>query len=170
VKKFIEVSTAQVYKSQNSRPSDETATLKPWTKIAAAKFAAEAEVTKTPGLYSLVVRPSFVYGPGDTASLMPRIVCAAAYIELAEKMKFLWDASMKINTVHGINTINFTTFFENIDIWVMLPPTFTVHDVCRAIWHLLTLPPSSAPPSGSIFNIRFHRCNRFLHSLNIYYF
>jgi len=107
VKKFIEVSTAQVYKSQGSRPSDESAALKPWTKIAAAKLAAEGEVTRVPGLYSLIVRPSFVYGPADTSAIMPRAVCAAAYVELNEKMKFLWDSSMKINTVHGISD----TFF-----------------------------------------------------------
>jgi hypothetical protein len=29
----------------------------------------------------------------------------------------------------------------------------SVIDVCRAIWHLLTLPSASAPASGSIFNL-----------------
>lgn len=47
-------------------------------------------------------------------------------MELNEKMKFLWDASMKLNTVHVI-------------------------DVCGAIWHLLTGP--NSPPSGSIYNL-----------------
>ena len=42
-------------------------------------------------------------------------------------MKFLWDASMKINTVH-------------------------VTDVCRAVWHVLTTP-ESLVPCGSIFNL-----------------
>jgi len=72
------VSTAQVYKSQSRRPSgeigfypydallignestDETAQVSPWTKIAAAKLAAEAEVSRITGLYTLVVRPSFM--------------------------------------------------------------------------------------------------------------
>jgi len=89
------------------------------------------------------------YGPGDVSAIMPRAVCAAAYVALGEKMKFLvrmsppltrlyiyfyvsfiiqWDASMKINTVH-------------------------VTDVCRAIWHLLQIPSASAPPSGTIYNL-----------------
>ena len=114
VRKFIEISTAQVYKSQCRKPSDESAAISPWTKVAAAKLAAEAEVTRVSGLYSLIIRPAFVYGPADSASIMPRIICAAAYVELGEKMKFLWDAAMKLNTVH-------------------------VLDVCRGIWHLLSL-------------------------------
>ena len=126
VKKFIEVSTAQVYKSQNRKASDEAASINPWTKVAAALLNAEAEVTKIPGLYSLILRPAFIYGPGDCSSIMPRIICAVAYMELSEKMKFLWDASMKLNTVHVI-------------------------DVCRSIWHVLTLP--SPPPSGTIYNL-----------------
>ena len=101
-KTFVEISTAQVYKSQNSKPSNETSTVKPWTKIAAAKLAAESEVQSVPGLYTFILRPSFVYGPGDTTGIMPRIVCAAAYIEIGEKMKLLWDSSMKTNTVHGM--------------------------------------------------------------------
>ena len=36
--------------------------------------------------------PTFIIeflGPGDVNGLMPRIVCAAAYVEIKEKMKFL---------------------------------------------------------------------------------
>jgi nucleoside-diphosphate-sugar epimerase len=42
---------------------------------------------------------------------MPRVVCAAAYVALREKMKFLWDKSLRLNTVH-------------------------MSDVCRALWHV----------------------------------
>ena len=56
---------------------------------------------------------------------MPRIICAAAYVEMQEKMKFLWDAAMKINTIH-------------------------VSDVCRAIWHVLD---STTIAPKSIYNL-----------------
>ena len=127
VKKFIEVSSAQVYKSQNRVASDETAAIAPFTKVAVALLNAENEVLKIPSLHTIILRPAYIYGPSDVSAIMPRIVCAAAYVELNEKMKFLWDASMKINTVHVV-------------------------DVCRSIWHLLTLDPTSLP-SGTIYNL-----------------
>ena len=127
VKKFIEVSTAQVYKSQNRKAADESAAIAPFTKVAVALLNAENEVLRVPNLHTVILRPAYIYGPSDVNAIMPRIVCAAAYVELNEKMKFLWDASMKINTVH-------------------------VEDVCRSIWHLLILDPS-ASPSGSIYNL-----------------
>ena len=83
VAKFIEVSTAQVYKSQNRKPSDESYKLDPWTKVASALLAAEAEVTKVPGLYSLILRPAFIYGPGTilfTAHFTLRITYLAMFI------------------------------------------------------------------------------------------
>merc|ERR1719487_1718712 len=56
---------------------------------------------------------------------MTRAVCAAAYTELAETMKFLWDARLRVNTVH-------------------------VNDVVRALWHVAT---SEAVTAGSIWNL-----------------
>ena len=58
---------------------------------------------------------------------MPRIVCAAAYVELKETMKYLWDASLKINTVH-------------------------VSDVCKAMW-MVAHKNRVMIPSGTIFNL-----------------
>ena len=40
-----------------------------------------------------------VYGPHAVTGIMPRAVCAAAYTKLDEKMQFLWDSSMRLNTV-----------------------------------------------------------------------
>lgn len=120
--KWIEVSTGQVYKPDKSQ-STEAGKTKPWTKVAEARLAAE-EIVKKSGVNSVIVRPSYVYGPGDVTSLTPRISCAAVYANLKEPMKFLWDKSLKINTVH-------------------------VTDLCAAIWACCT----AQTTSGKIYNI-----------------
>jgi len=64
-----------------------------------------------------------VYGPGDINGLSPRIICGAVYKHIGEKMKFLWDEKLKINTVH-------------------------VRDVSKALWHL-----SQKGQLGAIYNL-----------------
>jgi len=122
VKKFVEVSTAQVYDSQ-SKARKEDAKIKPWTGIAKAKIKAEADLQKISGLNLIIVRPAVVYGPGDITGLMPRIITAAVYKSLNERMEFLWDKDLKYNTVH-------------------------VRDVCRALFHL-----AEHVPAGATFNL-----------------
>jgi len=110
VKRFIEVSTSQVYNG-DKKLSVEDDKLKPWTRLAAGKLSAEEELKKIPNLNVVIVRPSIVYGPGDILGLTPRIICAAVYKHLGETMEFLWDKELKMHTVH-------------------------VEDVCAALWHL----------------------------------
>jgi nucleoside-diphosphate-sugar epimerase len=110
VKRFIEVSTSQVY-SGDKKPSAEDSKPKPWTKLAKAKLDAEEELRKIPGLNLVIVRPAVVYGPGDILGITPRIITAAVYKHLGETMEFLWDKELKMHTVH-------------------------VEDVCAALWHL----------------------------------
>jgi len=112
VRRFIEVSTAQIYEG-GKKHSDETAKLKPWTALAKAKLNAEEEIRKIPGLDYVIIRPAVVYGPGDISGITPRLICAAVYPQLKESMEFLWTEELKINTVH-------------------------VRDVCAALWHLTT--------------------------------
>jgi hypothetical protein len=52
-------------------------------------------------------------------------VCAAAYVRLGEKMKFLWDRHLKLNTVH-------------------------VRDVCKAVWHVHQ---NFEQAKGNIYNL-----------------
>jgi nucleoside-diphosphate-sugar epimerase len=99
VKRFIEVSTAQVYES-GKKPSAEDEKCKPWTKLATAKLKAEEELRKIKGLNLIVVRPAIVYGPGDLLGITPRIICGAVYKHLNDTMEFLWDKDLKLNTVH----------------------------------------------------------------------
>ncbi|KAJ3438522.1 nad-dependent epimerase/dehydratase [Anaeramoeba flamelloides] len=111
VPKYIEFSTAQVYKA-NKKISNEEGDIKPWTRLATSKLECE-EKLKELGLQNLIiVRPSVVYGPGDIFGISPRIITAAVYKKLDEKMKFLWNGDLRLNTVH-------------------------VFDVCSAIWLLV---------------------------------
>uniref|UniRef100_A0A7S1TTI4 NAD-dependent epimerase/dehydratase domain-containing protein n=1 Tax=Phaeomonas parva TaxID=124430 RepID=A0A7S1TTI4_9STRA len=124
--RFIELSTAQIYKAQSRAPAAEDAELAPWTLQAAAKAAAETRLREVDGLDWVLLRPAVVYGEGDVYGLMPRAVCAAAYVQLGETMKFLWEASLRINTVHVV-------------------------DVCRAVAHCFPRP--GGVPSGAVFNL-----------------
>lgn len=122
ISKFIYLSTAQIYKP-GKKCSDEEGKLEPWTGIAKASLAAEEAIKETPGCQWIILRPGFVYGPADKYGISPRCIMAAVYKQIGEKMKFLWNKDLRINTVH-------------------------VRDVARAIWHCY----EHAPP-GSTFNL-----------------
>jgi len=104
VKKWIEVSTAQVYDS-DKKHSTESSSTKPWTKLAEFKLQAEEAIKAIPGLNWIIVRPSIVYGPGDISGLTHRFVCASVYKQLKETMEFLWDKDLKYNTVHVMDVV-----------------------------------------------------------------
>lgn len=99
-KKFIEISTAQVYKESSKPRKEVDGKLDPWTVLAAARFEAEKQVQAVQGLPWVILRPAYVYGPGDLQSLAPRLCCAAVYWKLKEKLQFLWDSDLKVNCVH----------------------------------------------------------------------
>eukprot|EP01101_Sappina_pedata_P013131 TRINITY_DN9423_c2_g1_i1.p2 TRINITY_DN9423_c2_g1~~TRINITY_DN9423_c2_g1_i1.p2 ORF type:complete len:365 (-),score=192.98 TRINITY_DN9423_c2_g1_i1:143-1237(-) len=122
VKIFIEVSTAQVYDS-SSKSKKEEAKIKPWTGIAKAKFKAEEALKAISGLNLIIVRPATIYGPGDLNGITPRLITAAVYKSLKEKMEFLWDKDLECNTVH-------------------------VRDVVAAMWHL-----TQNGKIGSVYNL-----------------
>ena len=113
VRRFVDLSTAQVYDS-SEKASTESATLKPWTKQALLKLRAESILREIPGLPLVVLRTASMYGPGDVNGLSPRVLCAAVYKYLGEKMRFAWDRKLKTNTVH-------------------------VRDVAAACWHVCLL-------------------------------
>jgi nucleoside-diphosphate-sugar epimerase len=122
VEKFVEISTAQIY-SADKKPSNEDGKVAPWTILAKYRLEAETELKKISGLPLVILRPVTVYGPGDMTGITPRIVCAAVYQDRNEKMKFLWDKALKLNSVHVV-------------------------DVCGAIWAAL-----SKGKSGSVYNL-----------------
>jgi nucleoside-diphosphate-sugar epimerase len=120
-----------VYESQKSHPSTEQSSIQPWTTLARYKKIAENNVLEIAeqGLNAYILRPAFVYGPGDWHEIITRAVCAACYSRhgLNETMSLLWDGDMRINTVH-------------------------VDDVCRAIWHIGTMD-SSNLSNNRIWNL-----------------
>ena len=107
-KKWVELSTAQVYSPPKKGHCDENAKLEPWTKLATYKLQAE-EFLKTTNLNVTILRAAIIYGPGDTAGLAPRIIVGAVYKKLNEKQKNLWTKDLGLATVH-------------------------VDDVCAAMW------------------------------------
>lgn len=107
VKRWIEVSTAQVYKS-DKKASTEESKIKPWTKLAVARYNAE-NIIRESGIEHVILRPAIVYGKGDLTGLSPRLVNGVVYKFLGEKLKFLWGKELGLACVH-------------------------VDDVCGAIW------------------------------------
>jgi len=122
IKRFVEVSDARIYDSKK-KPSKEGDAKKPWTGFATYKLKAEQALQEMKDLPLNIVRPAIVYGPGDNQGIAPRLICGAVYKHLNEKMKFLWTANLKMNTVH-------------------------VRDVCKALWHIAT-----KCPAGEIYNL-----------------
>lgn len=123
VLKFVEVSSAAVYRSQSGAPADEAAALEPWTRLAAWKLRAEDALRAVPALPLIVLRPALVYGVGDVGSLMPRAACAVAYARLGQTMQLLWGPGLRVHTVH-------------------------VADLVAACWYA-----ASSLQAGSLFNV-----------------
>jgi nucleoside-diphosphate-sugar epimerase len=124
IDKFVEVSTAHVYKSSKEN-SKENGKLEPWTTPAKFKLQTEEALRKIQGLPIVIVRPAIVYGPGDSKGICPRLVCGAIYKSLNKQMKILWTSDLKTNTVH-------------------------VSDVSKALWHVAVSP---ACTPGSVWNL-----------------
>lgn len=99
VKRFIQVSTAQVYKSK--KPATESEKLAPWTGVAVAHEEAENIVKATSGLNFVIVRPAVVYGTGDVLGLTPRLIIGSIHKELKKEMVCLYTKSLRVNTVHA---------------------------------------------------------------------
>jgi len=109
-RRYIEVSTSQVYESKN-RPADENGKTRPWTGIGLAHLEAEEIVKSVPELNFCIIRPAIVYGTSDILGITPRLIVGSIYKETGKKMESLYSKDLRLNTVH-------------------------VTDVARAIWFL----------------------------------
>jgi len=116
VKRYIDVSTAQVY-SSDKKASKEDGKTSPWTSLAKFKLQAETELKNIENLDYVILRPAIIYGIGDKYGLTPRLIIGAVYKQLHEKMKLLWTKDLQMNTVN-------------------------VEDVIRAIWYVCANGPS----------------------------
>lgn len=99
VKRFIHISTAQVY-NVKKEACKEDAALKPWTDIARAHEEAEKSLKEVAGLNYVIVRPAIVYGPGDVNGITPRLMTGSIYKETGKKMETLYSKDLHLNTVH----------------------------------------------------------------------
>jgi nucleoside-diphosphate-sugar epimerase len=99
VKRYIHVSTGQVYKTK--KPANEETKPDPWTAIAQAHLEAEGHVAATAGLNYVIVRPATVYGTADQLGLTPRLIIGSIHKELDKKMECLYTKDLRCNTVHA---------------------------------------------------------------------
>jgi len=98
-KRFIHVSTAQVYDSK--KPANENSKIKPWTAIAVAHLEAESKVKEVKGLNYIIVRPALVYGTADQLSITPRLIIGSIHKEINKRMECLYSKELRLNTVHA---------------------------------------------------------------------
>ena len=114
---FVEFSTGVVYKSpSNSTISaggcTETATLKPWLRMAQHKLVAEQEIGRIRAeftnsdegeLHHAILRLPLTYGEYDTGWLNRVLCLARVYQSTGEEMKWLWSKDLRINTIHVLD-------------------------------------------------------------------
>ncbi|KAJ8917198.1 hypothetical protein NQ315_012690 [Exocentrus adspersus] len=123
VKHFVELSSGNMH-SSDKVSHKEDGPVEPWTFVAKWKRQVEKQFVEMSELPYTILRLPVVYGPGDRNGLMPRIMAAAIYKRLGEVMKLLWNAELRINTVH-------------------------VRDVCGAIWFVC----NRDDTVGQIYNV-----------------
>ncbi|KIH91760.1 NAD dependent epimerase dehydratase family protein [Sporothrix brasiliensis 5110] len=99
VKAFVELSTGMVYKP-DSKASEESDKLKPWSRIAVFKLQAEEQLAKIEGLNLVIIRLAHVYGPYASQWVATALSMARVYKDLDEEMKWLWTKDLRTNTVH----------------------------------------------------------------------
>ncbi len=103
-KRFIHIGTeAALFHGQHLRRVDETYPLAPNSPYPYSSTKAQAEQlvrdANAPGFETIVLRPRFIWGPGDT-TLLPLIV------EMARAGKFMW--------VNGGRSMTSTTHIDNL--------------------------------------------------------
>nr|XP_023023366.1 uncharacterized protein LOC111511572 [Leptinotarsa decemlineata] len=123
VKHYVELSSGNMFSSEKVRHKED-GPVEPWTYIAKWKRQVEKKLADLSELCYTIIRLPVVYGPGDRTGLMPRLMAAAIYKHMGETMKLLWNAELKINTVH-------------------------VEDVCRAIWFV----GNRDDTNGQVYNV-----------------
>ncbi|KAG5899434.1 hypothetical protein JTB14_033625 [Gonioctena quinquepunctata] len=123
VKHYVELSSGNMHSSEKVRHKED-GPVEPWTYVAKWKRQVEKKLAEMSELCYTILRLPIVYGLGDRNGLMPRLMAASIYKHMGETMKLLWNADLKISTVH-------------------------VDDVCRAIWFVS----NRDDTNGQIYNV-----------------
>lgn len=137
---YLEISCCVA--SNKRQAHKENDPIDPVTKIAKLKARAEEEISKIEGIRRVILRPGVVYGPGDKSNLgkiilslkthidfffsVSFLILGAIYNFLGERLRLLWSATVKMNTVH-------------------------VKDVCRAVEFVLTR--AGSPSDFDIYHV-----------------
>jgi len=96
---FVQLSTALVY-DDNGKPAHEKSSIKPSLHWAQAHARTDKDLALIPNLSLVILRPSIVYGPGDSLFVAHLLVCGRIYHELHEVMREIHRADRRVNTVH----------------------------------------------------------------------
>jgi nucleoside-diphosphate-sugar epimerase len=106
VKRFIHISTESVlWRGQHLRGADETYPLAPNSPYPYAATKAQAEelvrAANAPGFETIILRPRFIWGPGDT-TLLPTIE------KMAKSGQWMWvnHGRAMTSTTHVINLVH----------------------------------------------------------------
>lgn len=109
VKRFIHISTESVlWRGQHLRGADETYPLAPHSPYPYAATKAQAEVlvreANAPGFETIILRPRFIWGPGDT-TLLPVLEA------MAKQGRFMWidNGRARTSTTHIANLVHAIT-------------------------------------------------------------
>jgi nucleoside-diphosphate-sugar epimerase len=97
--KWIELSTAQVYPPDEIRSTEASQTA-PYNHSGAFRLEVEQILASNALINYTILRPAIVYGLGDFRGLTNWLVLATVYKKRRERMKLLWNAKLKQNTVH----------------------------------------------------------------------
>jgi nucleoside-diphosphate-sugar epimerase len=105
-KRFIHISTESVlWRGQHLRGADETYPLAPHSPYPYAATKAQAEMlvkaVNAPGFETIILRPRFIWGPGDT-TLLPTIEA------MAKSGKWMWvnHGRVRTSTTHIANLVH----------------------------------------------------------------
>ncbi|KAK3728621.1 hypothetical protein QZH41_011712, partial [Actinostola sp. cb2023] len=157
IKRFIELSTAQVY-SSDKKEKEENGKLQPWTEFAKYKLKVEQELANIENLNYIIIRPAITYGIGARQGISIRNLLyhhhRTATITILfmenDKFEFLFLILFKIAPRLIIGAV-YKQLGEKMKLlWTKDLKMNTVHvlDVSQALWHL-----TSHGESGEIYNL-----------------
>ena len=143
VKKFVQISCCKVYKS-SSYKIKENSDIEPWDIRYQNLSEAEKQLKSIPKLNYIILRAACVYGPYDlNGETILRIANFCIYKVLNEKMKVMWDGSLKMNTINALDVsraILYSIQYCNKEVFNIVDENDTdqnkIHKVLKEIFNI----------------------------------